>query len=53
MKEYNVILKFGDVSITIEAENKTEVREIAERRLINDNLKDDSKCYDIEVEEVD
>jgi len=52
MKEYDVLFKFGDVSITVEADSEEEAREIAEMRLENDNLKEDSKCYDIEVEEV-
>lgn len=51
MKEYEITLKFGDVIISVEAENKEEAREIAETRLENDNLKADSKCYEIEVEE--
>jgi len=53
MKEYEVTFKFGDVVITVEAEDEKEAREMAEIRLENDDLKEDSKCYDIEIEEVE
>ena len=52
MKEYNVLYKFGDVSITIEAESEIKAREKAESLLESRNLKEDSECYDIEVEKV-
>lgn len=53
MKEYNVFLKFSDVIITVEANSEDEARDIAETRLENDNLKEETYCYEIEAEEIE
>ena len=52
MKEYTVLYKFSDVIITVEAESKKEAREISDTRLTNDEIKEDTYCYEVEVEEM-
>jgi len=54
-KEYQVIYKFGDVMDTIEADNEGEAKNIADEKLnsLEGYPKEDTKCYEIEVEEVE
>jgi len=54
-KEYEVIYKFSDVIETIEAGSKEEAEEIADERIEKDRYspKDDTSCYEIEVEEIE
>ena len=52
-KEYQVFYKFSDVIETIEASSKGEAEEIADKRIKSGriNIKGDTYCYEIEVEE--
>lgn len=54
-KEYEVIYKFSDVIDNIEAGSKEEAEQIADERIERDryNPKDDTSCYEIEVEEME
>jgi len=54
-KEYEVTYKFSDIVNIIKAGSKEEAEEIADKNLDNGkyNPKDDTYCYEIEVEEVE
>jgi len=52
-KEFEIIYKFADVIRTIKAENKDEAKNLADIELEkeNSNIKEDTYCYEIEVDE--
>ncbi len=53
MKEYEVIYKFADVIECVEANSLEDAKEKADEMLYGDyNPHNDTKCYDIEVEEI-
>ncbi len=54
-KEYQVIYKFSDVIETIEAGSQEEADQIADKRLESGRYppRDETSCYEIEVEEVE
>lgn len=54
IKEYQLIFKFSDVIVNIDAESKEEAKIRADDMLMSDyNPQNDSVCYDIDIEEVD
>ena len=53
-KEYNIIYKFSDVMDVIEAESKEEAQKLADARIESEeNPHQDTKCYEVEVEDVE
>lgn len=55
-KQFEVIYKFSDVIDNIEAENEEEAKKLADERLEsghpNYDPTGDTRCYDVEVEEI-
>lgn len=51
MKEFEIIFKFSDVNMTLKAETKEEALKIADDMIQAGEIKEDTYCYETEVEE--